>query len=318
MKTTIAYGAPNKHNTPEAHGSPLGEEEIKLTKQNLGWPWMEPFYVPDEALQHCRQAIVRGEEEQDKWKDQLSRYESEFPEAAVEYKLFLSGGLPEGWDEDSSYLCPRKRTDGYPLLIGPGHTGHRQEGAQPRKRRSRPLPFDRCYIKEGGDLKGDNFMARNVHYGIREHGMGSILNGIVLHKGLIPFGSTFLIFYDYMRPPLRLAAIMRIPTIMVYTHDSIGLGEDGPTHQPVEMLAGMRSVPNLWAVRPADANEVCLRVENSVAKARWPYMPHTQPSEVAHLRPQASCSRRWSVARRVYACGRRWRQTRCHPHSDRL
>jgi transketolase len=116
-------------------------------------------------------------------------------------------------------------------------------------------PSTDAYIKEGGDLSGDNFTARNVHYGIREHGMGAILNGMVLHKGVIPFGSTFLIFYDYMRPPIRLAALMRIPTIMVYTHDSIGLGEDGPTHQPVEMLLGMRAVPNLWCVRPADANE---------------------------------------------------------------
>jgi transketolase len=256
VNSVIAYGSPNKHNTSEAHGSPLGKDEVILTKQNLGWPWSEEsFYVPDEALQYFRQAVPRGKEAQDQWNDLMKRYEAEFPEAAAEFKLFLSGGLPEGWDEELPNFAPEK---------GPMAT--RSSSGQVVNAISKKVynllsgaadlyPSTDVYIKEGGDLSGDNFKARNVHYGIREHGMGSVLQGIALHRGLIPFGSTFLIFYDYMRPPLRLAAIMKNPWIMVYTHDSIGLGEDGPTHQPVEMLSGLRAVPNMWTIRPGDANE---------------------------------------------------------------
>jgi transketolase len=256
VNSVIAYGSPNKHNTSEAHGSPLGKDEVILTKQNLGWPWSEEsFYVPDEALQYFRQAVPRGKEAQDEWNDLMKRYEAEFPEAAAEFKLFLSGGLPEGWDEELPNFAPEK---------GPMAT--RSSSGQVVNAISKKVynllsgaadlyPSTDVYIKEGGDLSGDNFKARNVHYGIREHGMGSVLQGIALHRGLIPFGSTFLIFYDYMRPPLRLAAIMKNPWIMVYTHDSIGLGEDGPTHQPVEMLSGLRAVPNMWTIRPGDANE---------------------------------------------------------------
>jgi transketolase len=255
VKSVIAYGSPNKADTSEAHGSPLGKEEVILTKQNLGWPWEEPFYVPDEALQHCRQAVLKGEEEQRAWQERMDAYEREFPEAASEYKLFISGGLPEGWDDELPEFKPEKgavatrSSSGEVIQVLAKKIPNLLSGAADL------YPSTSAYIKGGGDLEGDNFAARNVHYGIREHAMGSILNGMVLHKGVIPFGSTFLIFYDYMRPPLRLAAIMKIPTIMVYTHDSIGLGEDGPTHEPVEQLAGLRSVPNMWTVRPADANE---------------------------------------------------------------
>jgi len=255
VNSVIAFGAPNKHNTAEAHGSPLGKDEIILTKQNLGWPWQEPFYVPDEALQHCREAVVRGEEEEKQWNELISRYEAEFPDSAAEYKLFMSGGLPDGWED----LLPEFATEKGPMATRSasgqvinaiaGKVLNLVSGAADL------YPSTDAYIKGGGDLTGSNFMARNVHYGIREHGMGAILNGIMLHKGMLAFGSTFLMFYDYMRPPLRLAALMRNPVIMVYTHDSVGLGEDGPTHQPIEMLVGMRAVPNLWAVRPADANE---------------------------------------------------------------
>ena len=255
VKTVIAYGSPNKHNTSEAHGSPLGEEEIKLTKKNLGWQWEEPFYVPDEALQHCRQAIVRGEEAQGEWQALLRRYEKEHPKDAAEFKRFLSGGLAEGWEDELPTFPAEKSPVATRTASGQVINAIAKKVPNLLSGAADLYPSTDAYIKEGGGLSGDNFSARNIHYGIREHGMGSILNGMVLHKGVIPFGSTFLIFYDYMRPPLRLAAIMHQPNLMVYTHDSIGLGEDGPTHQPVEMLSGMRAVPNLWAVRPADANE---------------------------------------------------------------
>jgi transketolase len=256
VKSVIAWGSPNKHNTSEAHGSPLGKDEIPLTKKNLGWEWDEPFYVPDEALQHFRsQTLPRGEELTAEWQKKMEAYERAFPEQAAELKLALSGGLVDGWDDDLPVFSPEKS----PMAT---RTSSEQVVQALAKKIPNLLsgaadlyPSTNVYIKEGGDLSGDNFNARNVHYGVREHGMGAVLQGIALHKGIIPFGSTFLLFYDYMRPPLRLGAIMKNPWIMAYTHDSIGLGEDGPTHQPVEQIVGLRSVPNLWSIRPADANE---------------------------------------------------------------
>jgi transketolase len=255
VKSVIAYGAPNKKNTAEAHGSPLGKDEIALARKNLGWEWEEPFYVPDEALQRFRQAVLKGAEEQSNWQQRMEQYEREFPQEAAELRLFMSGGLPDGWDDALPVFTPDKgpmatrTSSGQAIQAIAAKVQNLLSGAADL------YPSTDAYIKGGGDLKGDNFAARNVHYGIREHGMGAILQGMTLHKGLIPFGSTFFIFYDYMRPPLRLGALMKNPWIMVYTHDSIGLGEDGPTHQPVEMLSGMRAVPNLWNIRPADANE---------------------------------------------------------------
>jgi transketolase len=256
LKTVIGYGSPNKANTADAHGSPLGKDEVILTKQNLGWPWSEEtFYVPDEVLQHTRQAIVRGEDYQKEWDDLMARYKADFPDAAAEFKLFMSGGLPEGWDDDLPSYTPDKGPMATRTSSGQTINAIASKALNLMAGAADLYPSTDAYIKGGGDLDGDNFLARNVHYGIREHGMGAILQGIALHKGPIAFGSTFLIFYDYMRPPLRLAAIMGNPLLMLYTHDSIGLGEDGPTHQPVEMLSGLRAVPNLWTVRPADANE---------------------------------------------------------------
>lgn len=255
VKTVIGYGSPNKANTSEAHGSPLGAAEITLTKQNLGWPWDEAFYVPDEALQFGRQAIVRGSEQQDAWNELMSRYRSEFPDAAKEYDLFMSGGLPEGWDEELPVFAPEKGPMATRTSSGQAVNGIAKKVLNLVAGAADLYPSTDVYIKEGGDISGDNFLARNAHYGIREHGMGAVLQGATLHQGMIAFGSTFLQFYDYMRPPLRLAAIMKNPLLMVYTHDSIGLGEDGPTHQPIEHLAGLRSVPNMWTIRPADANE---------------------------------------------------------------
>jgi transketolase len=255
VKTVIGYGSPNKHNTPEAHGNPLGKEEIPLAKKNLGWEWDEPFYVPDEALQRFRQAVLKGAEEQSNWQQRMDQYRREFPQEAAELELFISGRLPDGWDDNLPVFPPEKGPMATRTSSGQAINAIAAKVQNFISGAADLYPSTDAYIKGGGDLKGDDFAARNVHYGIREHGMGSILQGMTLHKGLIPFGSTFLIFYDYMRPPLRLAALMKNPVLMVYTHDSIGLGEDGPTHEPVEMLSGMRAVPNLWNIRPADANE---------------------------------------------------------------
>jgi len=255
VKSVIAYGSPNKKDTSEAHGSPLGKEEIVLTKKNLGWQWEEPFYVPDEALQHCRQAVLRGEQYQNEWQQKMAEYERAYPEDAAQLRLFMSGGLAEGWDDDLPNFPPEKGPMATRSASGQVIQALAKKVPNLISGAADLYPSTDAYIKEGGDLSAENPTARNVHYGIREHGMGAVLQGISLHKGIIPFGSTFLIFYDYMRPPLRLGAIMKNPWIMVFTHDSIGLGEDGPTHQPVEQLAGLRSVPNLWTMRPADANE---------------------------------------------------------------
>lgn len=253
VRSHIAFGSPNKHDTAGAHGSPLGEDEIKLTKENLGWPTQEPFFVPEEVKEFYAQAITRGEEADLQWQKQFAAYKAAYPELAAEWENEQNGVLPEGWDKtiptftESDSLATRIASSkvinamapNLPALVG---------GSADLS------PSTNTHMNDLGDL-GPTSNGRNLHFGIREHAMGAILNGIALHGGLIPFGATFLIFSDYMRPSIRLAALMNIKTIYVYTHDSIGLGEDGPTHQPVEQLAALRAIPNLTVLRPGDANE---------------------------------------------------------------
>jgi transketolase len=254
VRTHIAYGSPHKQDTPEAHGTPLGEDEVKLTKQRLGWPSLDPFYVPSEALDHWRRARERGARLEAEWREAYEAYRRAFPELAAELERRLAGRLPEGWDADlpaftakdaqATRAASRKALNAIapklPELIG----GSADLAGSTN-----------LVIKNGGDVAAGSWAARNVHFGIREHGMGAILNGLALHGGIRPVGSTFLIFSDYMRPPIRLAALGGLPTIYVFSHDSIGLGEDGPTHQPIEQLAGLRAVPNIVVIRPADAAE---------------------------------------------------------------
>jgi transketolase len=248
VRTHIAYGSPNKQDTAEAHGAPLGVEEIKLTKQNLGWPSLEPFYVPDAALEHWRRAQERGAQLEASWNRQWQAYRDAHGDLARELNRRLGGQLPAGWDTDLPVFGPKdaqatRATSGkvinaiapkLPELIGGSAdlTGS-----------------NNTEIKGGGD-------ARNFHFGVREHGMGAVLNGIELHRGFIPFGGTFLVFSDYMRPAIRIAALSHLRPIYVFTHDSIGLGEDGPTHQPIEHLAALRAIPNTLVIRPGDPNEV--------------------------------------------------------------
>jgi transketolase len=254
VRTHIAYGSPHKQDTPEAHGTPLGEEEVKLTKQRLGWPSLEPFHVPDRALAHWRVARERGARLEAEWRQKHDEYRRAFPELAAELERRLAGRLPEGWDAELPVFTPKDaqatRAASGKMLNAIGPRLPELFGGSADLAGSTHVVF-----KNGGDVAAGSWGARNVHFGIREHGMGAILNGLALHGGIRPVGSTFLIFSDYMRPSIRLAALCDLPVIYVFTHDSIGLGEDGPTHQPIEQLAALRAMPNLVMIRPADATE---------------------------------------------------------------
>ena len=256
VRTHIAFGSPHKQDTPEAHGAPLGEDEVKLTKQRLGWPSLKPFHVPDDALAHWRLARERGARLEAEWSKMYDAYRRVHPELAAELERRLTGRLAEGWDEGLPTFGPppgdaqaTRAASGKVLnVIAPKLP--ELVGGSADLASSTNVVF-----KNGGDVSAGTWGARNVHFGVREHGMGVILNGLALHGGVRPVGSTFLIFSDYMRPPIRLAALCDLPVIYVFTHDSIGLGEDGPTHQPIEQLAALRAVPNLVVIRPADATE---------------------------------------------------------------
>jgi transketolase len=254
LRTAIADPAPTKRNTADAHGAPLGAEEVRRTKEVMGWPLEPAFYIPDDALAHWRGAVTRGAELEADWQKRYEGYAAAHPGLASELRLWLSGALPEGWDRALPVVPPAggqlatRQASGLalqaiaavvPNLVGGsadlgGSTG--------------------TTLKQGGTF-GPTTTGRTFHWGVREHGMAACLNGIAAHGGVRPFGSTFLVFSDYMKPSIRLAAIMRLPVIYIGTHDSIGVGEDGPTHQPVEHLAMLRSIPNLVTLRPADANE---------------------------------------------------------------
>ena len=255
VRTHIGYGSPNKQDTASAHGEPLGAEELKLTKENLGWPLEPEFLIPEEASKHFGQALEKGKAWEGEWTDRFQAYEKAHPELAAECQRWMSGQLPDGWEKEiPSFPADPKGvatrvTSGTVLSavapILPNLIGGSADLA----------PSNKTFVKGGEVFQGGQYAGRNFHFGVREHGMGSIMNGIALHGGVIPYGGTFLIFSDYMRPPIRLAAMMGLKVIYIFTHDSIGLGEDGPTHQPIEQLAALRAIPNLTVLRPCDANE---------------------------------------------------------------
>jgi transketolase len=273
LRTHLGYGSPHKQDTFEAHGSPLGVEEVRLTKENLGWPTEPPFYIPEAVGEHFLQAIERGERAEAEWNGKFSAYAQAFPELAQELQQLMRGELPAGWDAD----IPQFETDAkgmatrvasgkimnaiaphLPALIGGSadldpstYTALRELGD------FEPSSAAAC-DKQGSDGGGWSYAGRNLHFGVREHAMGSIMNGLAAHGGTVPFGATFLVFSDYMRPPIRLAALMGLHVIYVFTHDSIALGEDGSTHQPVEQLASLRAIPRLIVIRPGDANETAV------------------------------------------------------------
>ncbi len=255
IRTHIGYGSPGKQDDPSAHGEPLGEEELARTKENLGWPTEPMFYVPDQALEHFREAINRGKKLEAGWNDSLRQFKADYPRLAEEFEAWIEGRLPEGWkDELPAFDADQKG------IATRGASGVVLNRIAPKIKNliggSADLaPSNKTLIKGEKDFQAPTYEGRNIRFGVREHAMGAILNGMALHGGLIPYGGTFLVFSDYMKPAIRLAALMGLKVIYVFTHDSIGLGEDGPTHQPIEQLAMLRAVPNLAVIRPADANE---------------------------------------------------------------
>jgi len=273
VRTHIGYGSPHKQDTFEAHGSPLGQEEVKLTKQALGWPLDPPFCTPDKALEHFRLALEKGKQAEGEWNARLSDYSNAFPNLAKEFQQGLAGELPKGWDTDipifptdakgmSTRVASGKVLNSIdrnlPSLIG----GSADLDPSTHTALTAMGDFENP-SGESGNLQGSSgggwsYRGRNLHFGVREHAMGSIANGLAVHGGVIPFTATFLIFSDYMRPPIRLAALMEQRVIFVFTHDSIALGQDGPTHQPIEQLASLRAIPHLIVIRPCDANETAV------------------------------------------------------------
>ncbi len=254
----IGYGSPNRHDTKEAHGEPLGEEEIKLTKRFYGWPEDAKFLVPDGVRENFNDGIgKRGKQLRDQWSALFKKYSGQFPELANEIDRMQRRELPDGWDKelpsfpaDAKGIASRDSSAKVLNAIAKNHPWFMGGSADLYPSTKTRLTFDGV-----GDFEAGQYNGRNFHFGIREHTMGAIVNGMSLSK-IRPYGSTFLIFSDYMKAPIRLSAIMEIPAIWIYTHDSIGVGEDGPTHQPIEQLASLRAVPGLITLRPADANEV--------------------------------------------------------------
>jgi transketolase len=273
VRTHIGYGSPHKQDTFAAHGAPLGEEEVKLTKQQLAWPVEPLFHVPQEAAQHFRQAIDRGQQAEAAWNAQFAAYAQHYPELAHELRQLINGELPPGWDANIPHFPADAQ--GLATRVASGRVLEAISATLPGLiGGSADLnPSTNTVLKDAGDFEppalavgdlqgsaggGWSYAGRNLHFGVREHAMGASLNGIAAHGGLIPFGATFLTFSDYMRPAIRLAALMELQAVYVFTHDSIGLGEDGPSHQPVEHLASLRAMPRLTVIRPGDANETAV------------------------------------------------------------
>ncbi len=273
VHTILGYGAPHKQNTFEAHGSPLGPEEVKATKENLGWPVEPPFYVPDQALQHFREAVDKGKKEEDAWAQRWAAYEKAYPDLARELKQAMNGELPKDWaaeipsfPADPKGVATRVASGKVlnaiakkvPTLIGGSADLNPSTHTAMQGMGDFEPPEDAKGDTQGSSGGGWSYAGRNIYYGVREHAMGSASNGMAVHNGVIPFTATFLTFSDYMRPSIRLAALMKAHVIFVFTHDSIALGEDGPTHQPIGQLASLRAVPQLATIRPADANETAV------------------------------------------------------------
>ncbi len=285
VRTHLGYGAPHKQDTFEAHGSPLGPEELRAAKERLGWPVDPPFLIPPDALAHFRRAVDRGRAWEREWEAALAAYARAFPAEAAEFRRVMAGHLPAGWDTelptfpaDAKGLPTRKASETVLQELG-----HRLPELMGGSADLNPSTF--TWLKGEGDFESPatatagvqgavgptwSYAGRNLHFGVREHAMGAAVNGMALHGGIIPYGATFLIFHDYMRPAVRLSALSHLGAIWVYTHDSVGLGEDGPTHQPVEHYAALRAIPNLLFIRPCDANETVWAWRVAIANRHRP------------------------------------------------
>jgi transketolase len=269
VRTHIAQGSPHKQDTAGAHGSPLGEEEVKLTKQAMGWPSEEPFYVPEDALKHFRGTVERGAEFQAQWEQRFDAYREAHPELAEEFERVVRRELPPGWDQEvprfhaSGTMTATRKSSQTVLQWAAARVPELVGGSADL------APSTLTLIDDASSVERGSYAGRNLHFGIREHAMGAIVNGLTLHY-LRGYGSSFLVFSDYMRGSIRLAALMGVPSIFVFTHDSIGLGEDGPTHQPIEHLAALRAMPGISVIRPAGANETALAWRHAIATANRP------------------------------------------------
>jgi len=256
VRTTIGFGAPKKQGTSKAHGEPLGDEELNAAKQNLGWPLEPRFLIPGEVMEFYREAVERGREYEADWNMRLDAYTRLHPSLGTDLRRRINGELPEGWDSDLPTFpadpkgLATRASSGKVLDVLSAKLPELVGGSADL------TPSNNTKFAEAGDFQKDNPTGRYIRFGVREHGMGAALNGLNLYGGVIAYGGTFLIFSDYMKPAIRIAAISHAPTIFVFTHDSIGLGEDGPTHEPIEQLAALRAIPHLVTIRPADANEV--------------------------------------------------------------
>jgi transketolase len=270
IRTHIGFGLPTRQDTEKAHGEPPGDEELDGAKRNLGWPVEPRFFVPDDVLAFFRQAVPRGAKAEAEWNEQFEQYRHAFPELSAELARRLAGALPANWadglpafEADPKGLATRAASGKVlnalaarlPELIGGS---------------ADLAPSNVTWINGSPAFEKGSYQGRNFHFGVREHGMGGVVNGIAVNGGVIPYGGTFLIFSDYMRPSVRLSALSQYPSIWIYTHDSIGLGEDGPTHQPVEQLAALRAIPNLVTIRPGDANEVREAWKVAIARRNGP------------------------------------------------
>ncbi|MGC3025295.1 transketolase [Burkholderia sp. DN3021] len=273
VRTHLGYGSPNRQDTYQAHGSPLGDAEVRLTKHNLGWPPDPAFHIPAPALAHFRRALTEGRVREEHWNARFAAYARAFPELAEMLLNTARGTLPDRWDRDIPVFPADPK--GMATRVASGKVLNALASRVPSlvggSADLNPSTFTaltglgdfeaagmNALDRQGSEGGGWSRSGRNLHFGAREHAMGAILNGLATHGGILPFGATFLIFSDYMRPPIRLAALMRLQVIYVFTHDSLAVGEDGATHQPVEQLAGLRAIPGLLVIRPADANETAV------------------------------------------------------------
>ncbi|MEX1138191.1 MAG: transketolase [Bacteroidota bacterium] len=267
VRTHIGFGSPNKQDTSEAHGSPLGEDEVKATKNNLGWDPDAQFLVPDEALSYFRKAVEAGKKAESDWNSLWKSYRQQHADLAMELEMARRGNFGEEWKKAvpvfSEAMATREASGKVLNAIAPALPTLIGGSAD-------LTPSNNTYLKGMPEFQAASPEGRNIRFGVREHGMGSVMNGIALTPGMIPYGGTFLIFSEYMRPPIRLAAVMGIRPIYIFTHDSIGLGEDGPTHQPIEQLASLRSIPNITVIRPADANETAVAWKTALEHTSGP------------------------------------------------
>jgi len=270
LRTHIAFGSPNKQDSADAHGAPLGEEEIRLTKKNLNWPENASFFVPEEVTEQFSKSISQGNKFEDLWQEKFDTYKKAEPDLTEQWVDAVSGFLSKGWDKsipEFSFSDPPVATraasgmvlnaiaENFPVLIGGS---------------ADLAPSNKTFIQSSGEFQKGSYIERNIRFGVREHAMGAVVSGMALHGGLRPYCGTFLVFADYMRPSIRVAAIMKLPVIYIFTHDSVAVGEDGPTHQPVEHLASLRAIPGLTVIRPADAVETAEAWKQAVKTSDGP------------------------------------------------